>query len=147
MGLLNFFIQQRKLWQSQAGGTSAEYLAGGLAGLDQAEAAFKVIPLYNAYQQLADTQRELEEVSYQLSVARKQIKSLTANTIPEQVKATLSLSLLKYHRSRAHSARKVLRKVVEAINHPQMRPETKLRKIAEMAERFLAAHGEKDNEI
>lgn len=154
MSLLNFFAQQRKRWQSQpADDQSADYLAGGKTALEQAEAAFKATPLYNVHQRLADAQHELEEVSYQLSVARKEVKNLgsklasmtqqaSAVVVEQQLVATARL-----HRNRMRSARRVMRRIVAVAVLEAMHSDIKLEKILELVRRFqLAIHsGEEEN--
>lgn len=147
MSLLNFFAQQRKRWQSQpADDKPDDYLAGGLAAFDQAEAAFKSTPLYNAHQQAADAQRELEEMSYQLSLARKEIKSLKsklASMTQQASEAAMThqlTSVVKLQRKRGEIARRAMRRIVAAASDVATHPEARLRKIVEIVTRFRAAH-------
>ena len=134
MSLLTFFATQRRRWQ-QAAVPTADFQAGGLAALDQAETAFRTLPLHNAHEQNRKLQQELEEVSYELVRARAQLRQLQAALTKVQAAA---IEAPKWHQRRAYRARKTLRKIAEAANHPLMRPDTKLRKIQEVANRFLA---------
>lgn len=145
MSLLNLFSQQRKLWHSQATDRTADYQAGGLAALVQAEAAFKATPIYNVHQQLTETQRELEEVSHQLSMARQNSKVLEnklaymTQRASEVVVAQELLDNARLHRNRMRSARRVMHRIVAAAADQSMLPETRLGKIVEIVTRFQAA--------
>ena len=153
MSLLNFFAQQRKHWRSQSDDKSVENLAGGLAALDQAEVAFKATPIYNAHQQVADVQRELDEVSYQLSLARKEIKNLKSKlgSMTQQASAVVVeqqlVAAAKLHRKRAQTAHKVLRKVAATAIDLCMRPNTKLLRIVEIVSRFQATLQKESGEV
>jgi septal ring factor EnvC (AmiA/AmiB activator) len=144
MSILNLFTQQRNYWRSQTADKSIDYVAGGLAALDQAEVAFKATTLYNVQQQAATTQQELEEVSYELTQARRKLAKFEANlaTAIQQ-----EAELPEEHLNRARSARKTLRKVANVANYLSASPENRLRKILELVNGFVTVHKQEMKEI
>jgi septal ring factor EnvC (AmiA/AmiB activator) len=137
MSILNLFTQQRNHWRSQATDKSSDYVAGGLAALNQAEVAFKATTLYNVQQQATATQQELEEVSYELTQTRRRIAKFEADlaTAIQQ-----EAELPEEHQNRARCARKTLRKVVNVANYLSASPENRLRKILELVNEFITTY-------
>jgi chromosome segregation ATPase len=144
MSLLDFFTQQRNHWRSQTADKPSDYVVGGLAALNQAEGAFKATTLYNMQQQAAATQQELEEVSYELTQARRRIAKFEANLVTMMQQET---ELSEVHQNRARSARKTLRKVSNAANYLSTSPENALRRILELVNGFMTAYKQEVKDV
>ena len=125
MSLLNFLATQRQHWQQQPAKQAPEFLVGGLVALDQAEAAFKATPLYNALYAAHQLSQELEEVSYQLSRVRHELLDV-------RKQLALANETLALRPKWGQRARRALEKLAQVLEQPATPPELKLTNLHNM---------------
>ena len=138
MSMFDFFQRQRQLWLNQPTEQSPEYVAGGVAALDQAETAFLVEPQHSPTQADHQLQRKLDTALLKLQRQNTELQKQRSATHRLQKKVTELTREQEKRPKWGSRARRHLRQLNALANDPQQSAEARLEALTHLIGDFFA---------